>query len=51
MAWYELVLVFGKCLCLQTNLNKLPFPTLVCYSMVSGAQTSAAACQLVPDHT
>ena len=50
MAWWELVLVFGECLCLQTRLNKVPFLTLVCSSVVSGAQTSTASCQLVPDH-
>lgn len=38
-------------LSLQTRLNKVLFPTLVCSSVVSGAQSSTASCQLVPDHT
>lgn len=42
--------MFEECLCLQTRLNKLLFPILVCSFVVSGAQTSTASCQLVPDH-
>lgn len=33
-------------LCLQTRLNKVSFPTLICSCVVSGVQTSAASCQL-----